>query len=75
MYRPIPSTRRRKRLLALFAALAFAGLVIGLIGAFKPDAYKGSSKVGGWHDCQPGAGKRCLNCAQINLLSFRAALN
>ena len=35
---------RRKRLLALFVTLAVAGLVIGLIGAFKPDAYRSSSK-------------------------------
>ena len=34
---------RRKKLLSAFVVLAVAGLVIGLIGAFKPDAYNKKS--------------------------------
>lgn len=50
-----PSTRR-KRLLALFVLLATAGLAIGLIAAFNPDAFRASSKVGACHVyvCAPG---------------------
>lgn len=40
---------RRKRLLALFVLLATAGLAIGLVAAFNPDAFRASSKVGACH--------------------------
>jgi hypothetical protein len=39
------SSSTRKKLLGAFVTLAVAGLVIGLIGAFKPDAYR-SNKTG-----------------------------
>lgn len=70
-----PHRSRRKRLLALFALLATAGLVIGLAAAVKPEAFKASrSKVSAVFVWRVRGGRRAPPSAPTSMHLFQMNL-
>lgn len=73
--KPKPHRSRRKRLLALFALLATAGLLIGLAGAVKPEAFKASrSKVSAVFVWRVWGGGRAPPSAATSIHRFKMNL-